>query len=1569
MDAEGRVRYLREKMKLQLQQWMPNNDALVQKELHIFDRIMSRREFLQTTSIVAATALFYGCSNGNDIKNLPSNIDDDSPISDTEQSSVTKATKLLVDADILDSYDFYNPLGAKGSSDAPTLKGHTVIESFNPHLMTLDSSQDSDLSGFKELTRNYGISEIVHLNKESSTSNYTLSIFEKDINSSQQALTETLVELPTTQDLNFNNLVAANGNYHNRVKDAKVYAQKMLLMVNDETLNPDIRIYYQSNSSPLLNAGVATPTNKQWQYLDIVSLFKEYDTNYSFTNYKLIDVNSYEDGSNNNFIYGTLQFDDFYNYGFTISYSNIDDTAPTISFFTPKFLSKNASTIETLKNDFDALGIESTVELKEFALFSSQKFIPFVHLKDSTLFSFFSFDTSVDEDGGEIYSDDGYEFDLTHFTQSDISMIKHYLIDVDTTKSGISYLLEEYSTDASISLDGNFFEFTFDTSNIPTLDLWSLYKKENDVANSMASLQLRDSFIRFVKDDDNTVHVMFVSSILTTQDIGISHSSIKIEYETKNSEKSNFKVLESLTSKSFVDESSFDNYEYKSMWYENMKNSSIHSSLSDCVHGDNGYYDFYSTHNHQGVLKNYFVIKVGDYQFLLNFNEQGMNPEPTQEQQYNFQTHDNLYENIKNDTVAHFPPLPVSTNVKNLLKWRSVGSDEEVLYTAVRPYDINKEEKSLVENKNKALHSYFFASLDPLDSAWNTHEINKNCSYNTKEQNLYKIQKHQVHIHTNNIYDIPTEVEENIYVEVRFASAVVVTDQSDTTSPKTYHARRDTSLFLKPVAGTITLEVSSGFTHDDLFNGATMFYRYVDKNEMIMNQEQPTAILSDDATQTTEFMKCNISFRQFERLSTQNINRYQIGMREDDLSDAQTADDILQANVKSSQKENISKVTDLYQTLYENAAPQNQLAPASITSAPMIVNPLFYTLSAISKAPLRSTNYSASFRKWGHKALSTIESSAKHAEEELIKVVKETLEKLVDDIEDLINDSSQSMQTMLTSLMVLLNKMIELATARLILYLAPFWLFVRGYIGLNPAWDIGRELKQLKSDQFSQTSTVEGNVYSIIKEQTKKVEEKIDEISDEFQKKVDGAIDSGINTISDSFDANFEKSKSVKNHQQKNSTKQNHLLHQTARVHHRMALSDPKDTLDTDESVFVCGENSTVEELIACLSKQELEDFKDDYYKKGKDSQKLLQDMIDGKNFDTYKEDLSSFLKDNAHSIEKEFSTLTKGIVQVPLAFLNGSSSINFAENILEGVLKELFQALGLILFKDIDKFKTIEDIGYFFTGFHLYMSLSFFKDIDTFTTTKSIDVVKYIQSGEFREKINDSGSKKQASSLHKANEKEENFEELVEISELIDGILVLTIHTLDLISEKSPPTLFIIIKKIIIPTEIFARFITRGVIVKKHETVPKKEGENEGWYTFYIIMSELVDIFHYITLIIQMIRQYVFKYEYILSGSSDGYKLLTVAQGLILEIKNLLALIVVSSLEFTLNHEKRGAQISKKFTELLSTSFVTIELLWETSSDENEEDILYKIAITGAFIFESLVLLETYSYMNSKKE
>ncbi len=231
-DEKEALMAYRKRLEKQLHEWMPGHDRLIREEMKIFDHQMSRRDFIKHTSVfVAAALLGQGCGHDNGPVSPPS--DGNIPFDTT---TVKKASKIVVDSDIVDGVQTYASLAAFGSTDAPHIIDDSLLESFNPHLSTVTSANAFETAGFATPNRSYGTAEIVQLCRDGEGQDYYLDIYEKSTEG-QEGLEHKQIRLNGSSSYSFRRMVSANGNYHNRVADATVYSQKMVAASETEWLS------------------------------------------------------------------------------------------------------------------------------------------------------------------------------------------------------------------------------------------------------------------------------------------------------------------------------------------------------------------------------------------------------------------------------------------------------------------------------------------------------------------------------------------------------------------------------------------------------------------------------------------------------------------------------------------------------------------------------------------------------------------------------------------------------------------------------------------------------------------------------------------------------------------------------------------------------------------------------------------------------------------------------------------------------------------------------------------------------------------------------------------------------------------------------------------------------------------------------------------------------------------------------------------------------------------------------------------------------------------------------------
>jgi len=1438
MNNINLIKEYREKLKNRLEEWIPDNSNLVSKELTIFDHIVSRRDFLKTTSVAAALITLGGCGKNKSKGNfLPSDWDDTNNFGNggtvLEEASVSRASKIVVDSDIMDGVQQYYALPSSGSEDAKEVIDDAILESFNPHIITTQSEETLSQSGLKPITRNYGIPEIVQLCKND-TSDYYFNIYE-ELRDGSQGLKGQKIILEETASLHFTQLVVANGNYHNRVNEQKAYSQKMILLANTTGIeNQALRMYYQTASSPLLIPGVKIEESQDWEYLDVIELFKASENSLSFENYTVLDIGTYEDGNNHNVLYGTIRFDDFYSYGFVATFTGVTDEKPTVTFFAPHFLSHQGTTIQTLNNSFnqafiDNDEIEHEESLKDFALFAYQRFIPFVHTVDNygktqpnILFSFIAFDTSTDGYYNGVVEVDDESVDLSHFCTIDSTIIKRYILSVNTQDGGVIYPMESYKPEPLVELDEDYFTLKFDTSTIPTIDIWQKIYDPEGKYHHQADLKLKNAYVRSVKRKESHFEIILANSYFDTYNLGITHHALTLGHTLEE----NFTLEESNIDSTVSKMDSVFNTkgeDYKSLWFNDMVGSqNSYTSLSECINNDNGYFDFYCTHNRQGLLRSYFVVNVNknhsrdfSHSFLLNFNEQG-NLENNQN--YFSQNHETLFHQIVTDTIQKHPPLPITLNPKKLHRWRVVGQDEEVHYVARRAYETDEDSKELKPNSGeRTLYSYHHASVDALEGSWVTQEYTRKIPKDTNPKDYtYKTTKHHVHLHTNNIYNYPVTLEENRYLEVHFSKAIQVTDMTDPTHPSTYSVSRFSSLFLKTDSqGKISLEINAGTNNNDMFKGVNMKYRFLEKSDLRVNQDNPVGITDGAGSQTSEFMQCNISFKQFSRLSTQNIDKVQLGAS----SDTPIMGEMLRDNIKEGNEELLPKVTDAYAKLYSAAKPDNDTAPLSAATSTQH--------KFIHEAILSST--STTLNQWEDKAKDTISNVAKTAEglaEDIVDGIKKAIDTLVEDIDNVMSQLDAPTLAIINKLMEIMTSIIKIQ----LIYNYLSWLILKAIIDVNGAWDIGHETKKLFDDQLQPG----GATYSIIENETQNIKDTIEDKIEAIKETIDTNIDISMGIYKND---NLDKKQALAKKRQDNSTRSHYLQDQMKIL---IFLFGANSSDSTSSTSMECSNGDTVEELVSCIMSEEQQVASEGIQTVVNDHMNFLYDLMSGSSGEVLRNDMATMQKDSVNWILDQMSVTAKGVVQVPLSFLNGSTLLESAYKKVNDKMSDVFKAIGLLLFQDKNKFQSIDDFGYFYIGEMLNFTLVF-----TETIQKSIgldmDVKAYVQNGDFRTDINALVPVNNQSM--KTHEEHESLKKVLFVAEFLDVIIESIHFSMDFAKLVEGEE----------PFEIFGRFLILARVILR---TPKIIAHHQSEETLIKVFGMINDFLFMATMIINFAKK-----------------------------------------------------------------------------------------------------------------
>lgn len=1382
---------LRKKIELNLKKWMPHNDEIVQKELNIFDRLMNRRDFLKTTSFAAIAAMLnHGCSDHK----LPSQIqeDDDGTITLNDMASVSTPANIMVDSDILTTSMNYNPLPALNSSDASDVKYETTLESFNPHIMTINSLAEVSQNTLKKPDRTYGTPEYVQLVQAQADDDYQLQLYEHGINE-QHGHVETILRLENTSKHSYNKLIATNGNFHNQTSGSKAYNQKFVLLAElgvnfNISIKSSLKLFYQLGSTSILLPGIEPNDSFQWKEIDLLKVFIQNNT-HSFDSYRITEIDTYNDGNHNSFIFGTINFDSYYNYGFIVTCNQIDQNEPTIVFFAPEFLSVQSNTISALKHDFENANLTSTFQLSDFAIFKNQIFRPLAQILDpqgiatsKVIFSFVCYDTSASPTQSTEEAVGGsYLFNT--FVKNNVtdvytkSFFKRYLMSVDTASNSVQYGFGGYKPTASIQADDSAFKMDFDTASLPSVDVWKEIYDRN-------TYELNNSFTRSLLNNSEELEIITAAPYYDQVNIGVVHKSVKLSFNSDA-----FTDISVLKSNAYFDDSTYEDNTYKELWFDDMKEHlNGCNSLTECTLNNNNIIEFYCAQNHQGLLRSYFIFRaINDddsvNSFLVSFNEQGIIPETTeQENSFSYQNHSNLQNQIANESTPHYPPMPVAIDPYIMHPWYSISSDGEVIYTAARSFTVNPTTKKLVENDGSSnLKGYVYASCNIVDKSWSMFEAEK--EVNTNNIALHQISKetHQVHLHVTNIYGMNAKLDDASYVEVRFSKDLIVKDHTKDNALKTYKLDQFTSIFLKPDSlGRITLEIDIG-TQDDKYSGAIMEYRFVNKNAL--SQQNNLALCTLNTTDgVTEYKECNISFRMYERLSSDNYDQKGYGMK-----DITTVKHTLENSVHSDAQNSVSLFADGFKSLHTKSTPQNESPTRSLSDSYVQNGTGIVLINNGNNPSSEQQQPSFLFRSHHHNhhhfnpmhfirhAAHTIKHKIVKAAHTIAKAAKKAASKLVPEISEIIKNIDNNIENAAHDLAASVEKAWDSVKS----FAQQLWNWLIALFDMDAIWQIAQELKQLYIDQFkplsdsSSQNTASRNAYSVLESEQQTILDNIQSVTKQAKEGIDSSIDSAFGN-SKTFDSNAKDGRNRHAKAKSHSAKNNHLLDQLKRILSSLSPSLP-DGCAIDAS-------SGPEKLLKDTF-QEISDTTTDGLKQtASETMASVKNLASG--ISLQESGLQLPLKTLSDTILDDMSSVFEGMVQFPTALLDGSTTLQCLENETHSeVEKAVLELFGLMLFSDANKFTSMKDLIYFMFGFSLNIVDEVVGGAISLSGEK-VDIRSFIQNGTFRTTINNIGTSNR--SLLQDTQSEKNWQTVLLVCDTIETVLVAAQTALILVNANS---------------------------------------------------------------------------------------------------------------------------------------------------------------------------------------
>lgn len=1309
MDGENTLGQLRKELEGNLKRWLPDHDRLARKELAIFDRMVTRRDFLKTTSLAALAALVHGCGD-NGAGGTPSQWPGTDDIADDETTAVTTPANIVVDSDVLTSAVSYAPLAAAGSYDAPTVKAEAVLESFHPHVMTVDTTDIFVETGLKAPQRNYGIPEYVQLTQQDDTSDYALSIYEKTTAGSH-GLKETAVPLDGTASYVFDRVIATNGTFHNRISGTQVYAQKLVLLAETQSsfayggTDVPLRLYYQCGGSALQQPGVAPSADGfDWAYIDLLDVLKQGES-HAFGNFSIIEVDTYHDGSHHSFIYGTLRFDDLYNYGFVVTFNAVTDTAPTVTFFAPEFLSVTGETIDEINSMLsDYIGSEFEAKpdtSKGFGVFADQTFKPLTQMIDAEgaaipelLFSFVNYDfKSYDPESSSEFTWPSKAYEENNY------MVKRNVFALDVSTGGIVYTMQGIKPVCyASSWELNFyFEQTL-------LDIWeSIYEKNYTM--------LEQVYIRSALQVDGGINILLAGIKDFTpknsfDDLAVVQKSVTLTYEGSISYATD-DVKEALTA---MNEPSVDQdgqtMHYSELWFSALfsnvmgydaDNATMWDLIRESASRFQSPIKFYFTQNHQGILKCYFVLEMfhGDdrsqNRFVINFSETGLT-----DKELPYQTPDNLRSQIEAQTQAFHVPLPIVSGPVTLFPWHAVSGNEEVLCSANRRDLIDETTQTLISNDGSQgrLYSYVHATSDLVTGNWVVEEEQRQLSASDAVSAQASIELHQVHLHVTNVYGLTATLDDDTYVEVRFTQQMIVKDQTDPANPVTYRSGPFTSIFLKPDASAkIALEIDMG-SKDAKYGGAVMQYRFVDKTAFTLQEDTPVTALTGTEGVTSAFKQCNISFRMYERCGTDAYDSVQTGAP----AASGTVKSALQSNVGSSYQSDIPTFAQGYASLHASVAPDNASATVALAQVYGVSYAADGSVRLVANfAGVASRCLFCAARDWIKHAAHTIS----HAVSTVVQTVVSGLDHVVSDADKALAKAAHAFKSAaevvaesIEAVVANIASDVEHAAKDLAIavqrawddtksFAEKLWNWIKALFDMDTAWEIGQNLQTAFTAQFSAPEDSGlNNLYTLVRDGLTDAGDAVNALGST----VDDDIDAVFGTATDNGRTQGRQHYgNAKTH----TSKSHHILDQLQRLMSNFTLPGTDGcTLDASSPLM-----------------QSLDGGFDAIVEVGEGLENIGTGLV---------EDIETVVRGT--SFESVQATLGQGITQIndglisgvdsilPLPiliiddFVNGECSLES----LDEVEMEVLELLGVLLFQNKDKFQNVRELAAFTMGFFL---------------------------------------------------------------------------------------------------------------------------------------------------------------------------------------------------------------------------------------------------------------------------
>jgi hypothetical protein len=250
-----------------------------------------------------------------------------------------------------------------------------------------------------------------------------------------------------------------------------------------------------------------------------------------------------------------------------------------------------------------------------------------------------------------------------------------------------------------------------------------------------------------------------------------------------------------------------------------------------------------------------------------------------------------------------------------------------------------------------------------------------------------------------------------------------------------------------------------------------------------------------------------------------------------------------------------------------------------------------------------------------------------------------------------------------------------------------------------------------------------------------------------------------------------------------------------------------------------------------------------------------------------------------------------------------------------------------LIFFQDPDKFKSLDDVGYFITAYGVLFQLNFMdphiKEL-TEVSENSVNIVTYIKNGDLRGEISNLTSSEANTSI---------LSNVIAVCEVLETTVIIFESVVDLFIDNFSVSKFNLMQKIVVYSFAFRLFLRVPKIIKHTQFAGESASEQISK-----AFSLSADFFHMSTLIIEIYKKSIYSYANIEEGVESGsiYSGLCVLDAVLVFLETYLELsaVIVYGSSNADKHELE--EINKSFRVLAAIPHGVLDFLSGNSAEEN---------------------------------